>query len=213
MAELEELRYYQAPSHSPGRKGAARIALAVDAMSSGSGGLWLQYEKLLEDDLASLRKRSNGDSAAAAAAMLKGFSAHSSRIATAALMAGSTQKQRELLQTIGVAERLLDAKVTGVADQRRFQVAVEASFVSLEKASSAMFEGEAYSTSAQPFDMTERRIRTTMGIIFGNGYCCHPDMDGLEKIQTKSVWRKRLSNEAAAVFVVSRMNETTRKEG
>lgn len=134
-------------------EGAARIALAADAVSSGSGGLWLQYEKLLEDDLASIRKawkRSTGDPAAAAAARLNSFAAHAGRIGPAALMAGSAQATEQLLRGIKEAEVLLEAKMAGPADGRRLQLAVEAAFSSMEEASSAMFEGEAYRSSFQP---------------------------------------------------------------
>ncbi|MHA7963482.1 sporulation protein YpjB [Paenibacillus sp. CAU 1782] len=159
MTETEALLLSGSPSRA-WAEGAARIALAADAMSSGSGGLWLQYEKLLEDDLAAIRKawkRSAGDPAAAAAARLNSFSAHAGRIAPAALMAGSAQATEQLLRSISEAAALLDAKMAGTADERRLQLAVEAAFVSMENASSAMFEGEAYRSSVQPISASAGR--------------------------------------------------------
>ena len=168
MAETEVLLLSGSPSRD-WNEGAARIALAVDAISSGSGGLWLQYEKLLEDDLAAIRKawkRSAGDPAAAALARLNHFEVYASRIGPAALMAGSAHETEQLIEGIKEASALLNAKMADPDDHQRLQLAIEAAFSSMEAASSAMFEGEAYRSAFKPIAQSPGGPDVTQWVLF-----------------------------------------------
>lgn len=137
---------------------AARIALAADALASGSGGLWLQYEKLLEDDMVVLRrawKRGSGEPSAAAA-ILNGVSAHAGRVEAAASMAGSPEHAERLISEISRLEARLNALASGASDTSRLTLAVEASFLSMEEEIARMFAGAAYDSAFKPVTAAER---------------------------------------------------------
>ncbi|MCR2802988.1 sporulation protein YpjB [Paenibacillus soyae] len=119
---------------------AVRLRLGADALVGGEGALWLQYEGLLKEDLQAVRqawKRSTGDAAIAAGAMLKGMTTHAHRIESAALYAGDSTRMNELLKRISYSERLLEAAANDRSKIKPDQI--EQSFDGIQSAISGVF--------------------------------------------------------------------------
>ncbi|MBH5317931.1 hypothetical protein I6N90_08955 [Paenibacillus sp. GSMTC-2017] len=127
---------------------AVRIRLGTDALINGKRGLWLQYESLLVEDMASVHqawKRGSSNNIIAAKAVMKSVSLHADRIEPAALLAGDSIRMNELEERIGYINRLLEArkssKYDSEADKKIEQsiegidIAINGIFQSYEEAS------------------------------------------------------------------------------
>ncbi|MHA6483916.1 sporulation protein YpjB [Paenibacillus sp. strain BS8-2] len=100
-------------SHTEWRERAARVRLAIDAVTAGSGSLWYQYRRLLQDDVqlvGQALKRSTDDresAANAALALMATMSAHVNRIEPSAAMNGQALRMDELKQRLAYSEKLI----------------------------------------------------------------------------------------------------------
>lgn len=121
---------------------ASRIRLAADAMVRPESALWLQYEKLLAEDVMRLKqdfKRHSGSAAEAAAARLNVLRDHARRVEPAAIAAGSGLRMRELMERISYSGRLLESSVNGQPSGDAVR-SIEHSFRALELAIRGIFE-------------------------------------------------------------------------
>lgn len=125
------------------RPQAIRIKLAVDAAGAQSIGvpasaMWLQYEPIIEEDIARIRQAINMRNAqayASATAMLHTLREHTDRIAIAAAIANKSTEMKALLNSITYMSRLLDAGERGtINSQLSLQV-----LSPVEAASAALF--------------------------------------------------------------------------
>lgn len=100
-------------SNAEWRERAARVRLALDAVVGGSGSLWFQYKRLLQDDIQLIGqalKRSTDDreaAAEAALALLGSMTAHVNRIELAAAISGQGLRMEELMQRMAYSEKLI----------------------------------------------------------------------------------------------------------
>ena len=120
---------------------ASRIRLAADAMVRPESALWLQYEKLLAEDVMRLKqdfKRHSGSAADAASARLNVLRDHARRVEPAAIAAGSGLRMRELTERISYSGRLLKS-VHGQPSGGDVR-SIEQSFGALELAIRGIFE-------------------------------------------------------------------------
>lgn len=109
--------------HSMWLEQAVRIRLGADSLVAGNQGLWLQYEKLLLEDLSKVRKawkRGAGDPADAATAMMRQLELRANRIQTAAAYSGDFVRSVELMERINYTYRLLrESKATSTSGYAR----------------------------------------------------------------------------------------------
>lgn len=99
---------------------AASIHLTTDALLRPSHALWLQYEKVMLEDLHRINvawKRQTGDGAIAARAAMNSFTAHLSRIEAAAAMQRPHERIEELNERIRYTNVLLEAGMKGQTKQ------------------------------------------------------------------------------------------------
>jgi hypothetical protein len=131
------------------REEASRLLLAVDALSPGREPLWLQYGRLIGDDLDRMRRgwqRGGPEGAEAAAVSLRLMKERVERLETAAAFDRPLTSVRLLRERITYAERLLAAAQTGGANR----VWVEDAFDGIERAAEELFGPEAIRSSARP---------------------------------------------------------------
>ncbi len=99
---------------------AARIRLATDALIRQEHALWLQYERLMQDDMLRVQrawKRPTGDGAVAARAAMNSLQEHHERIApTLALLYGSHYSE-EMKERIRYTNQLLEATTVSAANE------------------------------------------------------------------------------------------------
>lgn len=98
----------------------ARIQLTTDALFRPQHALWLQYEKVMLEDLRRVNQawnRQTGDGAIAARASMNSFEAHLSRIEAAAAMQRSPERLKELKERLRYTNLLLEAGVRGQSKQ------------------------------------------------------------------------------------------------
>lgn len=125
------------------RPQAARIKLAVDAAGAQSveapgNAMWLQYEPIIEEDIARIRQAINMRNTrayASASAMLQTLQEHTDRIAIAAVIANKSTEMNALLNSVTYMSRVLDAGERGtIASQLSQQV-----LAPVEAATAALF--------------------------------------------------------------------------
>ncbi|GMK42207.1 hypothetical protein PCCS19_52660 [Paenibacillus sp. CCS19] len=125
------------------RPQAIRIKLAVDAAGAQSIGvpdsaMWLQYEPIIEDDIAKIRQAinmRNTQAYASATAMLHSLQEHTDRIAIAAAIANKSSEMKALLNSVTYMSRLLDAGERGTINAQLSQQVL----APVEAASAALF--------------------------------------------------------------------------
>lgn len=91
---------------------AARIKLTADALARPNNALWLQYEKIMLDDISRVEKawkRQTDDGAIAARAVMISLEKHSDRIKPAVSMMYGSKHGTELMERIQYTNRLLEA--------------------------------------------------------------------------------------------------------
>jgi hypothetical protein len=124
------------------REPSARVRLALDAVVGGSGSLWYQYKRLLQDDVQSIGqalKRSTDDreaAAEAALALLGSMSAHVNRIEPAAAISGQGLRMDELKQRMAYSKKLIE--LTGNGEDSGAASGMRTALQSLEGASAAI---------------------------------------------------------------------------
>ncbi|MFF2482188.1 sporulation protein YpjB [Paenibacillus sp. NPDC058071] len=99
---------------------AARIHLTTDALIRPQHALWLQYEKLMLEDLQRVKRawnRQTGDGAAAARAAMDSFTAHLAKIEAAAAVQRPGERIAQLKERMRYTNVLLDAGVRGQSKQ------------------------------------------------------------------------------------------------
>jgi len=124
------------------REDASKLKLAVDALDEGRSSLWLQYERLLREDISRLQKawlRGGEDGAEAAASALAQLRLHVSRMEAAAAVAEQPDRIRTLLDRIRYTEKLVAAPEQSAAQR----TLAEGSFVLIGDAVDRLFENEA----------------------------------------------------------------------
>jgi hypothetical protein len=129
------------------REEASRLLLAVDALSPGRESLWLEYGRLVGDDLDRMRRgwqQGGKEGAAAAAASLRLLKERAERLETAAALARPLPAVQLLLERIRYAERLLAAAQAGDANRGW----IEQSFDGIEQAAAELFGSEAMQSAA-----------------------------------------------------------------
>jgi len=130
---------------------AARLLLAVDALAPVREPLWLEYGRLIRDDLDRMRRawqRGGKEGAAAAAVSLRLMKERAERLEAAAALERPLPSVRRLLDRIRYAERLLAAAETGAANRDW----IEDSFRGIEQAADELFGPSAARTSAYAAD-------------------------------------------------------------
>lgn len=98
----------------------ARIHLTTDALLRPGHALWLQYEKVMLEDLRRVNqawKRQTGDGAIAARAAMESFTAHLSKIEAAASMQRSPERINEVKDRMRYTNILLEAGMRGQSKQ------------------------------------------------------------------------------------------------
>ncbi|MGO4183068.1 sporulation protein YpjB [Paenibacillus sp. TAF43_2] len=91
---------------------AARIKLTADALARPNNALWLQYEKIMLDDISRVEKawkRQTDDGAIAARAVMISLEKHADRIKPAVSMMYGSKHETELMERIQYTNRLLEA--------------------------------------------------------------------------------------------------------
>ncbi|MGO4693134.1 sporulation protein YpjB [Paenibacillus sp. 2TAB26] len=91
---------------------AARIKLTADALARPNNALWLQYEKIMQDDISRVEKawkRQTDDGAIAARAVMISLEKHADRIKPAVSMMYGSKHETELMERIQYTNRLLEA--------------------------------------------------------------------------------------------------------
>jgi len=91
---------------------AARIRLAADALARPEQALWLQYEKIMLDDISRVEKawkRQTDDGAIAARGVMISLEQHANRIKPAVSMLYGSKHEAELTERIQYTNRLLEA--------------------------------------------------------------------------------------------------------
>ncbi|MGO4343933.1 sporulation protein YpjB [Paenibacillus sp. MCAF9] len=91
---------------------AARIKLTADALARPNNALWLQYEKIMLDDISRVEKawkRQTDDGAIAARAVMISLEKHADRIKPAVSMMCGSKHETELMERIQYTNRLLEA--------------------------------------------------------------------------------------------------------
>lgn len=91
---------------------AARIKLTADALARPNNALWLQYEKIMLDDISRVEKawkRQTDDGAIAARAVMISLEKHADRIKPAVSMMYGSKHGTELMERIQYTNRLLEA--------------------------------------------------------------------------------------------------------
>ncbi|WP_054024515.1 sporulation protein YpjB [Bacillus sp. FJAT-28004] len=91
---------------------AARLKLAADALARPENALWLQYEKIMLDDISRVEKawkRQTDDGAIAARAVMISLEQHANRIKPAVSMLYGSKHEAELTERIQYTNRLLEA--------------------------------------------------------------------------------------------------------
>lgn len=129
------------------REEASRLLLAVDALTPGRESLWLEYGRLIGDDLDRMRRgwqRGGTEGAEAAAVSLRLMKERAERLEAAAALVRPQPTVRLLLERIRYAERLLAAAEKGGANR----VLVEESFDGIERAASDLFGPAALRSTA-----------------------------------------------------------------
>lgn len=132
---------------SAGREEASRLLLAVDALTPGRKSLWLEYGRLMADDLDRMRRgwqRGGAEGAAAAAVSLRMMKERTERLGAAASLARPLPAVRRLEERIRYAERLLAAAENGGGNR----VWIEEAFDGIEQAALELFGAEALRTTA-----------------------------------------------------------------
>jgi hypothetical protein len=130
------------------REDASKLKLAVDALAAGRKSLWLQYERLLHEDISRLQKawqRGGSEGAEAAAAALSQLRLHVSRMEAAAAVSEQPERVRTLLDRIRYAEKLIAAPEQ--TDAQRMMA--EGAFVLIGDAVDRLFENRASIVHAQ----------------------------------------------------------------
>ncbi|MDF2836947.1 MAG: hypothetical protein K0Q63_2587 [Paenibacillus sp.] len=156
LATIETALAKGAPN-SEWREPSARVRLALDAVVGGSGSLWYQYKRLLQDDvqlIGQALKRSTEDrgaAAEAALALLGSMSAHVNRIEPAAAISGQGLRMEELKQRMAYSAKMIELTDKGEASAT--VAAVRTALQSLEDASGAIdniFRMDAADANAMP---------------------------------------------------------------
>ncbi|MFD0586929.1 sporulation protein YpjB [Paenibacillus sp. GCM10027627] len=140
--------------HSLWIEHAVRIRLGTDSLIAGNQALWLQYEKLLLDDIANVRqtwRAQSSDPALASAAMLQGLEMHATRIEAAASFSGDTLRMEELSERIRYTKQLLLSK--NKMARANNGAAVESSIHAMENAINGIFSN-AQAVSVEPIVTT-----------------------------------------------------------
>jgi sporulation protein YpjB len=91
---------------------AARLKLASDALARPENALWLQYEKIMLDDISRVEKawkRQTDDGAIAARAVMISLEQHAKRIKPAVSILYGSKHEAELTERIQYTNRLLEA--------------------------------------------------------------------------------------------------------
>ncbi|QNK55340.1 sporulation protein YpjB [Paenibacillus sp. PAMC21692] len=100
------------------RELAVKVRLSLDAVVSGNGSLWLQYDYLLREDVALIGqalKRSTNDTKAAAnaaGALLETMRMHVFRMDAAAAISGHSMRTQELIQRMDYVDKRINALKT-----------------------------------------------------------------------------------------------------
>lgn len=133
------------------REEAARLKLAVDALSRERKALWRQYERLLREDMSRLHKAwlqggEKGNEAAAAA--LRQLEGHVLRLEAAAAFGKEPARVSVLKERIRYTEKLLEAAPGGRTEANR--TLTEGSLVLLGDAVDRLFASGAQSAAVKP---------------------------------------------------------------
>lgn len=129
------------------REEASRLLLAVDALTPGRESLWLEYGRLIGDDLDRMRRgwqRGGTEGAEAAAVSLRLMRERAGRLEAAAALVRPQPAVHLLLERIRYAEKLLAAAEKGGASRVR----VEEAFDGIERAAADLFGPAAAQSSA-----------------------------------------------------------------
>jgi len=133
------------------REEASRLLLAVDALMPDRASLWLEYGRLIGDDLDRMRRgwqRGGTEGAEAAAVSLRLMKERAERLEAAAELVRPQPSVQLLLERIRYAERLLAAAEKGEASRGL----IEEAFDGIEQAASDLFGPAALMTSAVAWD-------------------------------------------------------------
>lgn len=118
---------------------AARIRLASDALVRPEHALWLQYEKVMLDDLTRVEKawkRQTNDGAVAARAAMRSLEEHAGRIRPALTLLYGSKYEAETGERIRYTNLLLEAS----ANNRTNDATVDRSITALKEAVMRLFE-------------------------------------------------------------------------
>ncbi|ALS27792.1 sporulation protein YpjB [Paenibacillus sp. 32O-W] len=119
---------------------AARIRLVADVLVRPGRPLWQQYEPVMRDDIARVKKawnRQTGNAAAAASAAMAQLREHEERVIAAALM----QRSPDTVAGAESAIRYMDRLLAQAAEGKGEKSAVAASFDMAEDALALLFHG------------------------------------------------------------------------
>ncbi|WP_190287503.1 sporulation protein YpjB [Paenibacillus darwinianus] len=131
------------------REEAARLKLAVDALSRDRNALWRQYERLLREDLSRLRKawqRGGKEGDASAYAALDQLESHTLRLEAAAAFGAEPARVSLLKERIRYTEKLLQAAPGGPDSANR--TLTEGSFMLLGDSVDRLFASDTARSAA-----------------------------------------------------------------
>jgi hypothetical protein len=146
------------------RAEASRLLLAVDALTPGRESLWLEYGRLIGDDLDRMRRgwqRGGTEGAAAAAVSLQLLKERVERLEAAATVARPQPSVQLLQERIRYAERLLAAAAKGEAKR----VWIEEAFDGIEQAAADLFGSKEVLSPARADDPSPAWIAAMTAIL------------------------------------------------
>ncbi|CAM4400067.1 sporulation protein YpjB [Paenibacillus endophyticus] len=115
---------------------AAKIRLAADALVHSDHALWLQYEKVMLDDLSRVEKawkRQTDDGAIAARASMTSLENHVERISSALSIQFGLGIERELMERIQYTNRLLEANASNKTNEAMIDRSLQALKASMDR--------------------------------------------------------------------------------
>lgn len=130
------------------REAASRLLLAADALIPGREPMWLNYGRLVADDLDRIRRgwyRGGTEGAAASAVSLRLLKERMERLEAAASLGKPHPQISTLLERIRYAEKLLAAAERGEAKPQW----IEESFAAIERDAAGLFGPAAVRASVQ----------------------------------------------------------------
>lgn len=118
---------------------AARIRLAADALLRPEHALWLQYERIMLDDISRVEKawkRQTNDGAIAARATLTSLQEHAKRIEPALSILYGSKREAELAERIQYTNKLLEANMHNITNEAM----IDRSLTALKESLIRLFE-------------------------------------------------------------------------